>query len=178
MTQLPARKIAACFNNICFWRERKPLQWAAFAHVQSGHTDVTTLLREVQAACSQCRFAAHAVPLRREGTCRMVIYSIRSESHKFEPLERYPLPTPSEIPPRPFLRPLFIELAPAFNSERSIVENLHFPVIPTMLDYSVATLELLPPNSDSHPARALILAANFLKVTQRGHFTGLSLFYC
>ena len=50
MTQLPARKIAACFNNICFWRERKPLQWAAFAHVQSGHTDVTTLLREIQAA--------------------------------------------------------------------------------------------------------------------------------
>ncbi len=50
MTQLPARKIAACFNNICFWREREPLQWAAFAHVQSGHTDVTTLLREVHAA--------------------------------------------------------------------------------------------------------------------------------
>ena len=50
MTQLPVRKIAACFNNICFWRERKPLQWATFAHIQSGRTGVTTLLREVQAA--------------------------------------------------------------------------------------------------------------------------------
>jgi hypothetical protein len=50
MTQLPVRKIAACFNNICFWRERKPLQWATFAHIQSGRTGVTTLLREVHAA--------------------------------------------------------------------------------------------------------------------------------
>ncbi len=40
-----------------------------------------------------------------------------------------------------------------------------------MLDYSVATLEVLPPNSDSHPARALILPANFLEVTQPGHGT-------
>ena len=131
----------------------------------------STLLRELQAACSQYRFAAHAVPLRKQGTCRMVIYSIRSDSHKFEPLERYPLPTSSEILPRPFLRPLFIELAPAFNSERSRVENLYFPVIPTMLDHSVATLEVLPPNSDSHPARALILPANFLEVTQPRHGT-------
>ncbi len=50
MTQLPVRKIAACFNNVCFWRDRKPLQWATFAHIQSGRAELATLLEEVHAA--------------------------------------------------------------------------------------------------------------------------------